>query len=102
MAGVHETLKLVQGLYERMIASADRAEQEAEKIYKARVEVDQAIARMGVIEERVERAYDALEKAIKSETLNFSRWTYLSVGVIGGSIGGLVVYLLLRFLVGFR
>ena len=32
MAGVHETLKLVQGLYERMIASADRAEQEAEKI----------------------------------------------------------------------
>ena len=44
MAGVHETLKLVKGLYERMIASADRAEQEAKKIYKARVEVDQAIA----------------------------------------------------------
>ena len=102
MAGVHETLKLVQGLYERMIASADRAEQEAEKIYKARVEVDKAIARMGVIEDRVERAYDALEKSIKGETLNFSRWTYFYVGVVAGIIGGLVVFLLIGFLVGFR
>ena len=66
------------------------------------MEVDQAIARMGVIEARVQRAYDALEKAIKSETLNFSRWTYFTVGVLAGSIGGPVVYLLLGFLVGFR
>ena len=64
MAGVHETLKQVQGLYERMIASADRAEQEAAQIYTARVEVDKAIARMDIIEERVRRAYNALDHAI--------------------------------------
>ena len=59
--------------------------------------VDKAIARMSAIEERVERAYNALEKAINSETLNFSRWTYFTVGVLAGIVGGLVVYLLLRF-----
>ena len=90
MAGVHETLKLVQGLYERMIASADRAEQEAEKIYKARVEVDQAIARTGGLEERVERADGALGKAIKTETQNFKRWAFFKMGVLAGCVGGLV------------
>ena len=87
MAGVHETLKLVQGLYERMIASADRAEQEAEKIYKARVEVDQAIARMGGLEERAD---GALGKAIKTETQNFKRWAFFKMGVLAGCVGGLV------------
>ena len=44
------------------------------------MEVDKAIARMGVIEERVERAYKALDQAITRETLTFSRWTYRARG----------------------
>ena len=82
-----------------MIASADRAEQEAEKIYKARVEVDQAIARMGVIEERVERAYNALDKAIKTETQNFKRWAFFKMGVLAGCVGGLVALLAFLLLI---
>ena len=46
---------------------------------------------MSAIEERVERAYNALEKSINSETLTFSRWTYFTVGVLAGIVGGLVV-----------
>ena len=82
-----------------MIASADRAEQEAEKIYKARVEVDQAIAWMGVIEERVERAYNALDKAIKTETQNFKRWAFFKMGVLAGCVGGLVALLAFLLLI---
>ena len=36
-------------------------------------------------------AYNALDQAITRETLNFSRWTYVTGGVLAGTIGGLVV-----------
>ena len=75
--GVHETLKQVQALYAQMIGSADRAEQ--------------AVKRMEGLERRIDAAYNALDQAIKSETQHWSRWTYFTVGVLAGIIGGLVV-----------
>ena len=82
--GVHETLKQVQALYAQMIGSADRAEQAVKRM-------DVAIARMEGLERRIDAAYNALDQAIKSETQHWSRWTYFTVGVLAGIIGGLVV-----------
>ena len=67
-----------------MIGSADRVEQ-AVKLMNV------AIARMEDLERRIDGAYNALDQAIKSETQHWSRWTYFTVGVIAGTIGGLVV-----------
>ena len=52
---------------------------------------------MSAIEERVERAYNALEKAVNSETLNFSRWTYFTAAplalVLPGNTDSVVTWL---------
>ena len=42
------------------------------------------------------RLYDKLDRAINSETQRSSRWMLYQVAVIGGFIGGLVVYMLFR------
>ena len=83
LAGVHETLKLVQGLYERMIASADRAEQ-------AVARVDQAIAKLDGLEQRVGRAYDRLERSITGEERRLSFWYFLLLGAVAGCAGAYV------------
>ena len=77
-------------LYSQMIGSADRAEQ--------------AVQRMEGLERRIDAAYNALDQAINSETQHWSRWTYFTVGVLAGIIGGLVVLVMppaVRFLMSF-
>ena len=71
-------------LYSQMIGSADRAEQAVQRM-------DVSIARMEGLERRIDAAYNALDQAINSETQHWSRWTYFTVGVLAGIIGGLVV-----------
>ena len=96
-ASAKENLQQIQALLEQLVGCVELAKQTAEQMKAARQEVDKAILRVGVIGERAEISYDKLDRAINSETQRSSRWTLYQVAVIGGFIGGLVVYMLFRF-----
>ena len=66
-----------------MIASADRAEQ-------AVARVDQTIAKLDGLEQRVGRAYDRLEWSITSEERRLSFWYFLLFGAVAGCAGAYV------------
>ena len=105
MAGLHETLKKVQSLYEAMIGSADRAEQAAERTERVVAQVEefkqqvaglvQTVDKMAQIHEaRLKEAYRRLESRVNQETRMvfwFSRtWVYLLTLVCAGFMGALL------------
>ena len=96
MASAKENLQQIGALLEQLVGCVELAKQTAEQMKAARQEVDKAIARVGVIGERAEMSYDKLDRASNSETQRSSRWMLYHVAVIGGFIGGLVVYMLFR------
>ena len=100
-AGVHETLKKVQALYERMIGCAERAEQAAERIKRTVDQVEefkqqvaglvQTVDKTAQIHEaRLKEAYRHLESSVNQETRMafwFSRtWIYLLTLVCAGFV----------------
>ena len=88
--GLTDTLRQVQDLYERMIASADRAEA-AEEATSRSSERMEAAADRGV------RAAVELERltVVFRETLYQLGWYFAVAGAIGGLVAGLVVAIVL-------
>ena len=96
MASAKENLHHIEALLKQLVGCGELAEQTAEQMKAARQEVDKAILRVGIIGGRAELSYEKLDRAINSETQRSSRWTLYQVAVIGGFIGGLVVYMLFK------
>lgn len=83
--GLTDTLRQVRELYERMIASADRAE-EAER--KLTAGADEARWKMAEAAEKVDRLLKLLDRGA---------WTVLGITVLAGLAAGGVVVLYLHF-----
>ena len=88
--GLTDTLRQVQELYERMIASADRAEAAEEATSRNSGRMEAAADRGAVAAGELERL-----AVVFRETLDRLGWYFAVVGAIGGLVAGLVVAIVL-------
>ena len=91
--GLTDTLRQVQELYERMIASADRAEAAEEATSRSSGRLEAAAAR------GVEAAGELERLAVVFRgTLDSLGWYLAAIAALGGLVGGLVVAIVLTLI----
>ena len=103
MAGVTDMVAEVRERQESVIAAAGEIKAARDEVRGAAVDVRRAAEEFDMREFKLRQSYETLDKAIKTETQQFSRWAFFKMGVLAGCVGaGAGVLFFLLVVLGLR